>query len=372
MTHSDPVILFRDEERIATRCGVSGKMRDDDTEQKNRAFGGAYRPVGVVATLARCEGIARRAAPTRTSRSAPSEWVILTRKHSRLVIAVMGFLLLVACAPGEKGFTLPQSAPKVEKKQAIQVRVDLVSGPALPMARLLSKSVADGLIDQGVTATTGDSDGAAYVLKGRAEANWTDSRVPFVMLIYWTLNNQKGDQVGSYTQGVRGARWKWDYGDPRIIRAVGSGAAKPVSSMIIGKKKTTLPFLLIGAGILVRPVTGAPGNGNGVLTTAIKSALLGADVLITEDDRQASVRLNGAVNIQSLGDGRDKVTIIWTISTLDGFEVGRAIQENTVATGSLTESWAIEAPKIAAAALDGIERILKVGNSRTDLKPRGG
>ena len=36
----------------------SGKVGDDVTMQKNVAFGGAYRLVGVVAALARCDGIA--------------------------------------------------------------------------------------------------------------------------------------------------------------------------------------------------------------------------------------------------------------------------------------------------------------------------
>ena len=284
-------------------------------------------------------------------------------------------LLLGACAPGENGFTLPPLSPKMEASTATQVRVELVQGPALPMARLLSTSVANGLTDQGVVAVVrgqNADDAAAYVLKGRAEANWNDSRVPFVMLIYWTLSDRVGGEVGAYTQGIRGERWKWEYGDPRIIRAVGSGAAKPVSTMILGNQKTTLPFLLIGAGILVRPVTGASSNGNGLLTNAIKSALRSADVLITEDSRQASVMLDGSVNIQSLANGQDKVTIVWSISTLDGFEVGRAIQENTVASNTLSESWATEAPKIAAAALDGVERILKTGNTRSASKPLGG
>ncbi len=280
--------------------------------------------------------------------------------------------LVAACAPGEDVFTLPPPVPKTEISRTIQVRVDLVQGPALPMARLLSKSVADGLVDQGVAATVDEDATAAYVLKGRAEANWDDSRVPFVMLIYWTLSDRSGNRVGAYTQGVRGARWKWQYGDPKIIRAVGSGAARPVSSMILGKRKSPLPLLLIGAGILVRPVTGAPGDGNGVLTGAIKSALRAADVLITEDRRQASVVLDGAVDIRSLGDGRDRVTITWTISTLGGFEVGRAIQENTVAANSLDESWAAEAPKIARAAMGGVERILRTGNSGTGAGPRSG
>ena len=37
---------------------ASGKARDNVTGQKNVAFGGAYRLVGVVAALARCDGIA--------------------------------------------------------------------------------------------------------------------------------------------------------------------------------------------------------------------------------------------------------------------------------------------------------------------------
>lgn len=289
-----------------------------------------------------------------------------------MALAVAGLMVLSACAGGEKTFRPTAPLLKTEAKPTPLVRVDLVSGPALPMARLLSLSVAKGLMDQGVRSTVGEADGgseAAYVLSGRAEANWNDARLPFVMLIYWTLRDRSGGQIGVYTQGVRGARWKWDYGDPRIIRAVGSGAAKPVSSMIVGENKTTLPFLLIGAGILVRPVAGAPGDGNRVLTRAIKKALSEADVLITEDSRQASVILDGAVGAQNLGDGRVRVRITWRVSTLDGFEVGRAIQENTVPAASLAESWATEAPKIAVAALEGIERILRTGNSRSAGRP---
>ena len=65
MRHSDHVILFSDKKHVAPRCGASGKACDDVTGQKNMAEGGAYRPVGGVATLARCDGIALRAAPTR-------------------------------------------------------------------------------------------------------------------------------------------------------------------------------------------------------------------------------------------------------------------------------------------------------------------
>jgi hypothetical protein len=271
-------------------------------------------------------------------------------------------LLLVSCTPADRALTLEPLAPRVEVAQVTDVRVELVKGPALPMAKLLSSAVAAGLIEHGVKTSIRADEVSRYVLKGRAEANWDDARVPFVMLIYWTLVDLKGDEVGAYTQGVRGARWKWQYGDPRIIRAVGNGAAKPLAAMIVDDVEKPLPALLLGAGILVNPVHGAPGDGNIALHRAIIAALRAADVSITEDRRQANLTLSGQVGLQPVPGNQDKVLIIWRVLTMDGFEVGRATQENTVPRGSLNGPWGDQAAKVAAAALTGIERILGSSN----------
>jgi len=264
---------------------------------------------------------------------------------------------------------IPQLAPSVEVAKVTEIRVEQVTGPSLPMAKLLSDSVVEGLREQDVVATAAGNEISLYVLKGRSEANWTDSRVPFVMLIYWTLTDISGKQIGVYTQGVRGARWKWEYGDPRIIRAVGNGAAKPIAAMIAEEETPALPVLLMGAGMLVNPVEGAPGDGNRALTEAIKTALGKLDVLITEDRRQARIQLSGTVAVQPLANGMDRVGIVWRVTTPDGFEVGRAAQENTVPSGSLAGSWAEEAKRIATAATAGIERILGLGKAAGRATP---
>lgn len=280
----------------------------------------------------------------------------------QLVVLVV---LLGACTSDKATLVLAPLAPRVEVARITDVRVELVEGPALPMARLLSSAVAAGLIDNGVKTSIKDNEITRYILKGRAEANWEDRRVPFVMLIYWTLVDLKGATVGTYTQGVRGARWKWEYGDPRIIRAVGNGAAKPIAAMIIEDVEEPLPVLLLGTGILVDKVTGAPGDGNESLHEAITTALRQADVSITEDVRQANLILSGRVEIHTTVTGRDKVLIIWRVLTMDGFEIGRATQENTVPGGSLNGQWREQARNVASAALTGIERILGSGLKRT-------
>ncbi|MBL6930113.1 MAG: hypothetical protein ISR46_01345, partial [Rhodospirillales bacterium] len=227
----------------------------------------------------------------------------------RLILPLL-VLILAACTPNEQPLSYEPLEARVEVAKVTDVRVELVQGPALPMAKLLSSAVAAGLVEHGVKTSIKENEISRYVLKGRAEANWNDARVPFVMLIHWTLVDLKGDTIGDYTQGVRGARWKWEYGDPRIIRAVGNGAAKPLAAMIVDDVKAPLPVLLLGAGILVGPVTGAPGDGNATLRQAIVSALREADVSITEDKRQASLVLSGQVALQSQEGNLDKVLIV--------------------------------------------------------------
>jgi hypothetical protein len=287
------------------------------------------------------------------------------------------FILMVlgACAPNELPLKI-QSMDEVavEEVKFTDVRVELVQGPALPMAKLLSSAIAIGLIENGITTSVKPNDLSRFVLKGRAKANWEDRRAPFVMLIYWTLYDMTGKAIGTYTQGVRGARWKWEFGDPRIIRAVGKGAAKPLAAMIVEEEENPLPHLLLGAGILVKPVIGAPGNGNEALRMAIVNGLRASDVTVIEDSRQASLTITGHVTLQPLGNALDKVLVIWRVETMDGFEVGRATQVNNIFAGKLDGVWGDEAEKIAEAALIGIKRIIGLGKTRSaqPIKDTGG
>lgn len=231
------------------------------------------------------------------------------------------------------------------------VRVDPIDGPSVPMARLLAESVTAELQALKVPATIAWPSTSRFVLKGRAEANRTDPGVPFIVLIHWTLSDRSGRRVSSFTQGVRGTWMQWEYGDPKIIRSVGSGAAKSIAA-IIGDEGAPGPGPL-KTGLLVRPVQGAGGES---LTRAIKEALRAADVSITEDTRQAALVLEGRVAAAASLGGRRRITIVWIVFTTDGDQVGRATQENTVPDGSLAS--AAEAEKVARAAVEGITTIL--------------
>lgn len=141
----------------------------------------------------------------------------------RGLLICVSFMILAACA----------AAPGAGTDGGGQgVRVDPIEGPSVPMARLLAESVTAGLLALKAPATIAWPSTSRYVLRGRAEANRTDPGVPFIVLIHWTLSDRSGRSVSSFTQGIRGTWVQWEYGDPKIIRQVGSGAAKSIAAIL--------------------------------------------------------------------------------------------------------------------------------------------
>jgi len=110
---------------------------------------------------------------------------------------------------------------------------------------------------------------------------------------------------------------------------------------------------------LIRPVTGAPGDGNEVLTSEIKRAMRDQDLTISEDPRQAGYEVLGQVTVGPPVNGRQQARIVWRVMTLDGVEVGKAMQENTVIAGSLNGEWGRVGDIVAQAAAHGIQELFE-------------
>ena len=146
------------------------------------------------------------------------------------------------------------------------------------MARLLAQSVAAELDTQRVLASVGVAGDSRYVLRGRAERNRDNNRVPFIVVIKWDLVDASSKLVCNHSQGVEGTWWQWEYGDPRIIRSVGKVAAKPIVAMIRVEPDTVPPGAPQPANLLIEEVKGAPGDGNSALTREMKVAAKAAGV----------------------------------------------------------------------------------------------
>jgi hypothetical protein len=169
------------------------------------------------------------------------------------------------------------------RKLGAVIRIELLEGTAVPMAKLLASSVAENLEKRNIPATAENEKRSRYVLKGRAEYDPKAKKKPFVALIHWTLVGDDNEPVGTYVQGVKGTPVQWEFGDPRIIRRIGNNAAKPIAAMIRNDTDATQPSRRRGGALLVRVVKGAPGDGNQTLTEAMKISMRDADFNVTDD-----------------------------------------------------------------------------------------
>jgi hypothetical protein len=110
---------------------------------------------------------------------------------------------------------------------------------------------------------------------------------------------------------------------------------------------------------LIRTVRGAPGDGNRALVLAITTALRGKDLTVTEDPRQAGYEVVGSVDVGPPVNGRQRARITWAVNTMGGEEIGKAVQENVVAAGSLGGSWGRVAVLVSSAAANGIHQLFE-------------
>ena len=122
---------------------------------------------------------------------------------------------------------------------------------------------------------------------------------------------------------------------------------------------------------LVRNISGAPGDGNIALRTALLQSLRGADAMVTDNPMQASYVIQGSVQVAAPFAGRQHTRIVWLVTTIGGEEVGTAIQENDIPQGSLDGRWGEVAQIITNAAIPGVTRLfdtrLDAGSAQGNL-----
>ncbi len=126
------------------------------------------------------------------------------------------------------------------------------------------------------------------------------------------------------------------------------------------------PVVWANPSFLVRIVAGAPGDGNESLTSSIKAALRSNDLTVTEDPRQAAYEIKGRVVVGPPVNGRQQARIVWRVNTIEGDEVGQAVQENAVIAGSLDGEWGRVASIVSDAAVSGIQELFD-GKSRRPI-----
>jgi hypothetical protein len=119
------------------------------------------------------------------------------------------------------------------------------------------------------------------------------------------------------------------------------------------QRRPALPPLALHA------VTGAPGDGNRRLTTAIAAALTQVGVVIGAGSKANGYQLRARVSPGELKNGAGRIVIVWRVIRPDQSEIGRFTQTEEVVLGRPDLSWRLIAGAIAARARDKIVDLLQ-------------
>lgn len=109
---------------------------------------------------------------------------------------------------------------------------------------------------------------------------------------------------------------------------------------------------------MVPAVSGAPGDGSSALRVALQRELTRSGIPLTESQSPDAYIVEGKVAMGAGKDGKQPITIDWSVTDPSGKKLGTVSQKNEVPQGSLDASWGKTADAAAAAAAQGIIKLL--------------
>ena len=109
---------------------------------------------------------------------------------------------------------------------------------------------------------------------------------------------------------------------------------------------------------MVPSVTGAPGDGGVALTSAIQRELTRNGLALTETASAQTYRVEGKVVVGEGQNGKQPIQIDWNVKDPQGKKLGTVSQKNEIPQGSLDGAWGKTADAAAAAAAQGILKLL--------------
>jgi hypothetical protein len=188
----------------------------------------------------------------------------------------------------------------------------------------------------------------------------------------YTVLTPRGAIKGQ-TEGKPVAAAAWANADPATLKQVADAAAPDIAAMLTGiqaaiRQADPNSLMHRPARIWFTGVTGAPGDGDRTLATAVRTQLRAlGDILLSSADG-ADFTLTGTVGVASPKDGHQVVELDWHVVDATGREAGKVSQLNAVPAHLLDGSWGDTAQAAGVEAATGVHQVI-VNNSGRNDKP---
>jgi hypothetical protein len=168
----------------------------------------------------------------------------------------------------------------------------------------------------------------------------------------------------------------WSGVDSTVIRSIAGKTASQLAAELPGGRSASSTPVAASApaataataaaarpapkpqGVLVAPVSGAPGDGRRSLTTALKKKLYKDGIKLANGTTSNVYTVKGIVKLTDASGGKQKIHIDWQVLAPNGRRLGTVSQQNIIPKGSLNGPWGAIADAAAGAAADGIIKLL--------------
>ncbi|MGQ3075061.1 MAG: hypothetical protein ACT7A5_28620 [Ferrovibrionaceae bacterium] len=272
----------------------------------------------------------------------------------RSLILLAALALTAACQPlpqpfqpDNKGLT-SATDPLLQPGPSFSLLVTPVRGLGTN-GQKMADDVAQALQDREIPASSHSASKASYVLTGEArEAAGGGSQ------IVWTVVDPRGVTFRTLTQPI---------GAPAASLAE---AKVSLSSLAVAAAALIEPALQEDASlqrgppkVRVAAVTGAPGDGDQTLPSALGAVLEHRKVAQLAPNAADAYVVAGKVRMTDGPRNGQTIEIQWIVTDAAGKEIGTVGQKNVVPKGSLDGKWGDIAFAAAEGAAEGLSRILE-------------
>lgn len=271
---------------------------------------------------------------------------------------LLAFLLLAACngAPAPiMGRTAP--AASLSPPDSVGIYVLPVENAPAASATALAAAMATALQQADVPASAQSSNRDSYRLQPIATAISGAGGHESISVV-WELRNATGTMIGSTPAQLVTDTAAWQRGDGKLAAALAASAAPMLAKLV--QSDVPPPQGGLNPVVALRPVTGAPGDGDRSLTRAMGAALEHTNVVVAAIPAdKADFIVTGTVTLTQADGQKQQVRVTWVLMRPDGSEVGRVKQENAVPAGSLDGAWGDIAYAVANAAAPGVAALIE-------------
>jgi len=292
--------------------------------------------------------------------------------------------------------------PMTAAPRGAQFAVAPVIGPPENVSSDLRNQLVASLERQNIRVAKSPDEKAEYTLRGYVvssqEKKGNKSKISYI----WDVTDASGKGVhrvsGEETAASGKSKDPWTAVTPDVVNSIASktvtsvagwmpgagagpvvaagsqggmvqtAAATQPSAAYAAPAKSPMVTGSVGRGpvkALVPSVVGAPGDGSSSLRAALQRELSRSGVTLAEGQSPDTYVVEGKVALGPGKDGKQPITIDWSVSDPSGKRLGTVSQKNEVPQGSLDGSWGKTADAAAAAAAQGIVKLLPQSMQKT-------